>query len=77
MGVAIIGFAAYWDESGKLCTFEYVTPLLQGLFVWPKANSHTASAPRISKKTPFLKHTLRTLNNFSENGEDGFHRMVL
>ena len=24
MGVAIIGFAAYRDDDGKLCTFEYV-----------------------------------------------------
>jgi hypothetical protein len=25
MGVAIIGFAAYRDVEGRLCTFEYVT----------------------------------------------------
>jgi hypothetical protein len=25
MGVAIVGFAAYRDDTGKLCTFEYVT----------------------------------------------------
>jgi hypothetical protein len=25
MGVAIVGFAAYRDTQGKLCTFEYVT----------------------------------------------------
>lgn len=24
MGVAIVGFAAYRDGTGKLCTFEYV-----------------------------------------------------
>ena len=24
MGVAMIGFAAFRDEEGKLCTFEYV-----------------------------------------------------
>lgn len=24
MGVAIVGFAAYRDDTGKLCTFEYV-----------------------------------------------------
>ena len=28
MGVAIVGFAAYRDEEGRLCTFEYVTFLL-------------------------------------------------
>lgn len=33
MGVAIVGFAAYRDESGKLCTFEYVIPSFQGLFI--------------------------------------------
>jgi len=27
MGVAIVGCAAYRDAEGKLCTFEYVTPL--------------------------------------------------
>jgi hypothetical protein len=27
MGVAIVGFAAYRDGEGKLCTFEYVTSL--------------------------------------------------
>jgi hypothetical protein len=27
MGVAIIGFAAYRNEEGKLCTFEYVFSL--------------------------------------------------
>ena len=26
MGVAIVGFAAYRDSEGRLCTFEYVTP---------------------------------------------------
>jgi hypothetical protein len=26
MGVAIVGFAAYRDENGKLCTFECVFP---------------------------------------------------
>jgi hypothetical protein len=31
MGVAIVGFAAYRDESGKLCTFEYGLPSLSGL----------------------------------------------
>ena len=25
MGVSIIGFAAYRDSEGKLCTFEYVS----------------------------------------------------
>ena len=25
MGVVMIGFAAYRNEEGKLCTFEYVT----------------------------------------------------
>lgn len=25
MGVAIVGVAAYRDDTGKLCTFEYVT----------------------------------------------------
>jgi hypothetical protein len=25
MGVAIVGFAAFRDDTGKLCTFEYVT----------------------------------------------------
>jgi len=28
MGVEIIGFAAYRDSEGKLCTFEYVAPFL-------------------------------------------------
>ena len=28
MGVAIVGVAAYRDSEGKLCTFEYVIPLL-------------------------------------------------
>ena len=28
MGVAIIGFAAYRDSEGKLCTFEYVAYFL-------------------------------------------------
>lgn len=28
MGVAIVGFAAYRDEGGKLCTFAYVTLFL-------------------------------------------------
>jgi len=27
MGVAIVGVAAYRNEAGKLCTFEYVTLL--------------------------------------------------
>jgi len=29
MGVAVVGCAAYRDAEGKLCTFEYVTFLLQ------------------------------------------------
>ena len=28
MGVEMIGFAAYRDSEGKLCTFEYVAPFL-------------------------------------------------
>jgi len=28
MGVEIIGFAAYKDTEGKLCTFEYVIPFI-------------------------------------------------
>lgn len=28
MGVAIVGVAAYQDDTGKLCTFEYVTSLI-------------------------------------------------
>ena len=28
MGVAIVGFATYRDEEGRLFTFEYVTSLL-------------------------------------------------
>lgn len=31
MGVAIVGFATYRDDEGKLCTFEYVTSLPPGL----------------------------------------------
>ena len=29
MGVAIVGFAAYRNDEGKLCTFEYVISLPQ------------------------------------------------
>ena len=28
MGVAIVGVAAYRNDEGKLCTFEYVTSLI-------------------------------------------------
>jgi hypothetical protein len=74
MGVAIIGFAAYRDDTGRLCTFEYVVLPYQGLL--SKANFHTASVPRIPDRLPSLKPTLRRLNISLDNGGDGFHRKV-
>ena len=32
MGVAIVGCAAYRDNEGRLCTFEYVIPLSKAYF---------------------------------------------
>ena len=33
MGVAIIGFAVFRDDTGKLCTFEYVTISLELIYL--------------------------------------------
>ena len=42
MGVAIVGFAAYRDANGKLCTFECVCPPpSQILFLRLKTNFHS------------------------------------
>jgi hypothetical protein len=34
MGVAIVGVAAFRDERGKLCTFEYVNILYISFFIF-------------------------------------------
>jgi len=74
MGVAIVGFAAYRDDEGKLCTFEYA-PFHTCPF--SMTNSYTAFVPRMTEKTPFLRHTPRILNNSLENGGNGFCRRVI
>ena len=59
MGVAIIGFAAYRDEDGKLCTFEYVTLLSKPIFL-TKACLYIASLLRMTRRVPSIRHTLGT-----------------
>jgi len=75
MGVAIVGVAAYRDDTGRLCTFEYVTFLM--LIGWLRSHSYIVSAPRIAEKTHFPRHILRILKTFLGNGASGSQRMVL
>ena len=58
MGVAIFGFAAYRDDTGKLCTFEYVIPSLVLIYLTeiqlsfsfstkdPRLNTFTQTHPK-------------------------------
>ena len=71
MGVEIIGFAAYRNNEGKLCAFEYVLPLFSRLL---QSNFHIASPLRM---TPLLKHILRRLTNSLESGQNGLHKRVM
>jgi len=75
MGVAIVGFAAYRDEEGKLCTFEYVN-LLSRPTSLTKASLHIASLLRMARRTPLVRNTPGMLTNSLENGENGSHRRV-
>ena len=76
MGVAMVGFAAYRDDEGKLCTFEYVTPS-PGPTLITEADPFIASALRMIGRTPSFKHILRMLKSFLENGGNGLHKRVI
>ena len=75
MGVSIIGFAAYRDEEGKLCTFEYVTLLLRPTSL-TKAGLCIASPLRMTRGAPSMRHTLGMSISSLENGGNGSHRRV-
>ena len=75
MGVAIVGFAAYRDEDGKLNTFKFVAPSLKHTFHLI-SNSSAASAQRTPERTHLLKHTLRILGDSFMNGEIGLQTKV-
>jgi hypothetical protein len=75
MGVAIVGIAAYRDNEGKLCTFEYVISPTSTLLT--RANPYIASALRMRGGTPSSKHTPRMLKNSWESGENGLHKRVM
>ena len=58
MGVAIVGFAAYRDEDGKLCTFEYITlPHLQSSFVKLRSNSYSFHSKDLRKENFSTAHS--------------------
>lgn len=57
MGVAVVGFAAYRDTNGKLCTFEYITlPHLQSSFVKLRSNPHSFCSEDPRKETFSTEH---------------------
>lgn len=67
MGVAIVGFAAFRDEEGKLCRFEYasIPPWLDNLLKVP----NTGLVLQILGQVPFPKSTQRRSSNFPKCGE--------
>jgi hypothetical protein len=79
MGVAIVGFAAYRDTNGKLCTFEYVfPPPPQILFLRLKIKFHSFCTEGSRKPSFPQAHTedidkfLKKWGNWvSENGISG------
>ena len=76
MGVAMVGFATYRDDEGKLRTFEYVAPLPPGPTLLTKANPHTDSVLMMTGRPASPKQIIRMLKGSLENGGNGLQKRV-
>lgn len=64
MGVAVVGFAAYRNEAGKLCTFEYVISSSQELIQLTKIQLLYSFCTEDSSKNTFSQAHSQDIEQF-------------